>query len=121
MGLNYPIQYISTQSANCNFCCKPHSEEEINKIKNATITIQKHFRGYIQRKYILQARYIIDCVKKIQRFWRDVLKNKSKNKNKQNEVSSSLITIKDLNDTYKEDRNKAQPQYREKNKSKEDL
>jgi len=48
----------------------------MQKITSAAVTIQKHFRGYIQRKYIMEARYIIDCVKKIQRFWRNILKKK---------------------------------------------
>jgi hypothetical protein len=76
MGMNYPIQYISLQAPNCNFCCRYQSKEDMDKITNAAIIIQKNFRGYIQRKYILEARYIIDCVKKIQRFWRKILKNK---------------------------------------------
>lgn len=76
MGLNYHIQYISLQDSNCNFCCKYQSKEDMQKITSAAVTIQKHFRGYIQRKYIMEARYIIDCVKKIQRFWRNILKKK---------------------------------------------
>ena len=79
----------------------------------AAITIQRHFRGYIQRKYIEEARYIIDCVKKIQRFWRGCLLKKKQVENKKIvsktetqmkklSVESSLITVKDLNeDTYR--------------------
>ena len=38
--------------------------------------IQKYFRGYIQRKYIQEAKYIIESIKKIQRFWKKCLKKK---------------------------------------------
>ena len=70
--------------------------------------IQKHFRGYIQRKYIEEARYIIECIKKIQRFWREWMDKKKQSKTTEmmkaletvrGETSTSLITVKDFNDT----------------------
>lgn len=45
----------------------------IDRENRAAITIQRHYRGYIQRKYIEEARMIIESVKKIQRFWRSCL------------------------------------------------
>jgi hypothetical protein len=72
---------------------------------NAAIKIQKIFRGYITRKYIDEAKYIISKVKIIQNWWRRILHAK-KEKLNQKIVSSSnsLITIKDFNDTLKTDR-----------------
>lgn len=58
----------------------------------AAITIQKHFRGYIQRKYIQEARYIIDCIKKIQRFWKICL-----HKCMNGEVMFNLFCSQNLN------------------------
>lgn len=77
------------------------------KLHKAATRIQKVFRGYITRKYIDEAKYIISKVKIIQLWWRKVL-NMKKEKLNQKIVSSSnsLITIKDFNDTLKTDRQK---------------
>ena len=66
----------------------------------AATKIQKTFRGYITRKYINEAKYIITKVKIIQAWWRRTLKNrKEKLQQKIASSSNSLITIKDFNDT----------------------
>jgi hypothetical protein len=73
----------------------------------AAIKIQKIFRGYITRKYIEEAKYIISKVKCIQSWWRKILSTKNEKMNKkQTSASNSLITIKDFNDTIKTDRQK---------------
>lgn len=73
----------------------------------AAIKIQKVFRGFITRKYIDEAKYIIGKVKVIQNWWRKVISSK-KEKLNQKIVSSSnsLITIKDFNDTLKTDKHR---------------
>lgn len=73
----------------------------------AVIKIQKVFRGYITRKYIDEAKYIISKVVIIQNWWKRVLqKKKLKLNQKIISASNSLITIKDFNDTLKTDKNK---------------
>lgn len=86
------------------------SVEKINAQNKAATTIQRHFRGYIQRKYIEEAKYIVECIKRIQRCWRAYREKRRLSKDKQiakgletvrGEKEVSLITIKDLNDTAK--------------------
>ena len=73
----------------------------------AAIKIQKTFRGYITRKYIDEAKFIISKVKVIQTWWRKFLKMKKEKLNqKMVSASNSLITIKDFNDTFKTDKHK---------------
>lgn len=69
----YPFQ--STQSEEIvHFRVEDKAKwEEENR---AAIIIQKNFRGYIQRKYIQEARYIIDSIKRIQRVWRGYIVRK---------------------------------------------
>ena len=62
----------------------------------AAVTIQKVFRGYITRKYINEAMFIIGKVKTIQRWWKRVIKRSREPKPS---VESSLVTIKDFNET----------------------
>lgn len=73
-----------------------------SEIIKSVIKIQKVFRGYITRKYINEAKYIIGKVKIIQKWWRNILLiNKYKLNKKIISNSNSLITIKDFNETYK--------------------
>lgn len=71
---------------------------------HAAIKIQKVFRGYITRKYIEEAKFIIGKVKTIQTWWRRVLSRQKQRRGKQLSIESSLITIKDFNETMKTER-----------------
>lgn len=70
----------------------------------AAVKIQSFVRGYITRKYINEAKYIIGKVKIIQNWWRQMMKKKSKKVSKGLSIENSLITIKDFNDTFKTDK-----------------
>ncbi len=66
-----------------SFSSNFNSQSVINKV----IKIQKVFRGYITRKYIQEAKYIISKVKIIQNWWRNIYRNK---KQKQNKIAISV-------------------------------
>lgn len=84
-----------------------YSRLEISQ-NRAAVKIQKVFRGYITRKYIEEAKYIISKVKCIQSWWRKILSARSERLNQKHiSASNSLITLKDFNDTLKTDRQKA--------------
>lgn len=70
----------------------------------AAIKIQKIFRGYITRKYIEEAKFIIGKVKTIQCWWRGVLSQRKQKRGRPLSIESSLITIKDFNETMKTER-----------------
>ena len=62
------------------------------------------FRGFITRKYIDEARFIINKAIIIQKWWRKLLQKKKEKKTKHLSIESSLITIKDFNETLKADK-----------------
>ena len=71
--------------------CRESQRENV-----AAVMIQKVFRGYITRKYINEAMFIIGKVKTIQRWWKRVIK---RGREPKPSVESSLVTIKDFNET----------------------
>lgn len=83
------------------------SETQLSYRENqAAIKIQKYFRGYITRKYIEEAKFIIGKVKTIQSWWREVLSRQKVKKLRPLSIENSLITIKDFNETMKTERMK---------------
>lgn len=76
-------------------------ERSFRSKTEAATTIQKVFRGYITRKYIEEAKFIINNVKKIQLWWRNILLERKNKKAKPLSISNSLITIKDFNESMK--------------------
>lgn len=89
----------------CRVNTEEHYDSSISYRQNeAAVTIQRIFRGYITRKYIDEARYLISKAITLQRWWRSVLEKRRKKIVKPFSIENSLITIKDFNETMKADK-----------------
>lgn len=92
-------------SSNCSKSHSISSHSGKDKFVNAAITIQKHFRGYLTRKYIEEFRYQIYCVVRIQKAWRTYCFRKKMTKKtfakKNLMIDNSEDTIKDFNSEQK--------------------
>ena len=101
-----PSQKVKTEG--CQISLEAHLKIESTLDEDRAATkIQKVFKGYIARKYIHEALFIQSKTIIIQRWWRKYLLKKKQINTKEQSKESSLITIKDFNESLKNDKIKS--------------